>query len=384
VVFLVILLIGIGLLTVLGRGKIPRLKAIVRKGPHIRAKAFDEKSESLPRLRDTKINTAENSVFGALARLEDAMQNNLPTDYHINKDWMVPLEHNAPDNILLTQVQPKVYTPKMSIHGQFFRISRALKQSAWQNEWKQHIAADRPTAPTTDYTDPHLYEYPELLTEPPAFNYPKLRSLHEIFEAWPQDEIDSPPWPIREVLQQFDYTNETELAAAARYRDRKLPFKLTKVPELLEASTKWTDDYVAAHFDGPRPTIQGKCQESPHHFFAFFLPTAWNVEHLGLPPTRNNDYTFAQWADHALYADAVQLSARKPHFYWQAGIPREERELSEQQQWSFVSRDLPSFSSPEPTFISPQPLEQKGIQCRFGECAMDSYVFRRLGSMARP
>jgi hypothetical protein len=320
----------------------------------------------VPKLRDPKRNVKENQVVAALARMDDAIQQNLPSEYHVPIEWIVPLQQNAPDNLLLTKAYPKVYSPKLSIHGQFFRASRTLTSSAWENEWKLLVEAKKPTEPSTDYTQSHMYEHPELLLEPPTLGYPKLRSLRDIFEEWPQDEIDSPPQPIRELLQQFDYNIETEMAAAARYRDRKLPFKLINVPELLEANTRWTDSYVAEHFDAPRPTIQGKCQESPHHFFAFFQPTAWNVEHLGVPPTRNNDYTFARWADHARYADAVHLSSRRPHFYWQAGVPSEERQISEN-DWSFVSKDLPSFSSRESTFISPEPLKQKGIQCRFGK-----------------
>ena len=36
-------------------------------------------------------------------------------------------------------------------------------------------------------------------------------------------------------------------------------------------------------------------------------------------------------------------------------------------QWTFVSRNLPSFSSPVATFFGFDPSGQKGIQCRFGE-----------------
>ena len=320
----------------------------------------------ISRLRDPRQHENKDKVFMALARLEDAIQRNLPSDYHVPVEWIVPMEQNAPDNLLLMTVYPKVYSPKMSMHGQFFRASRSLKSSAWEDEWKQHLEAKKLIDPPTDYTDSHMYEYPELLLEPPSLGYPQLRSLRDIFEEWPQDEIDSSPRPIRELLQHFDYNNEIEIAAAARYRDRKLPFKLINVPELLEANITWTDSYLAEHFDAPRPLIQGKCQESPHHFFAFFQPTAWNVEHLGVPPTRNNDYTFARWTAHARYADAMRLSARKPHFYWQAGVPSEERQTSEK-DWSFVSKDLPSFSSLESTFISPEPSKQKGIQCRFGK-----------------
>ena len=87
---------------------------------------------------------------------------------------------------------------------------------------------------------------------------------------------------------------------------------------------------------------------------------------MGLPPVRNNDWTYEHWSKHARYADAVGLNASKPHFYWQSGVPREER-LEPKSSWTFISRDLPSFSSPTETFFVFEPESQKGIQCRFGE-----------------
>jgi len=326
-----------------------------------------------PRLRySSSQQTREKNLFEALAKQEDAIQRNLPTEYHINEDWRVPLRQDTPDNVFLTTTYPKVYSPKLSIHGQFFRISRTSKRSIWEEEWEQYTkTATRLIIDLkTDYTQSNLYDYPDLRLDPLTISdYPPLRSLKDIFQIWPQDEIDTPPVPIHEVLQHFNFTNHTELATAGIYRERKLPFKLINVPELIDANRKWTDTYLTAQFDSPHATIQGKCQESSHHFFPFFQPTAWNVEYMGIPPTRNNDYTFAQWANHANYADAVQLSPQKPHFYWQAGVPPEERQdvNKNTEESSFVSRDLPSFSSPEPTFISPEPTKQKGIQCRFGE-----------------
>jgi hypothetical protein len=149
---------------------------------------------------------------------------------------------------------------------------------------------------------------------------------------------------------------------------------------------------------------QGKAQESASNFFIFFQAHYWNVLKLGIPPTRNNDFTYKEWSEHARYADLVGLSHDKPHYYWQAGVPKEERQpqqvIEEEElelestassidnsksknnnnhnnkkkshhvrhnKQTFISQDLPSFSSPNATFISPSPEEQKGIQCRFGE-----------------
>ena len=117
---------------------------------------------------------------------------------------------------------------------------------------------------------------------------------------------------------------------------------------------------------GDIPGAKGHCQEADGNFFSFFMPIHWNLATMGPPPTMDNDWTYAEWATHARYADRVGLGVTERHYYWQAGVPPEERHRP-RREWTFVSRDLPSFSNPEPTFFGFNPKMQKGIQCRFGE-----------------
>jgi hypothetical protein len=328
-------------------------------------------SSLLQRLRSRNDGTGkDHPAFQELQELEQAMQHNTRAENTwLNPYLLVSLDKDRPNSVFTAPAgKPK---NMFSFHGNFFRVARLKQRMDWQDEWDQlkkinnldpTVTTTTTSGPKVDYTNPDLYEYPPLETEPPTSHYPKLQPLQDLFGAWPQDDIDHPPSPMVETLQHFDYT--TQLDAALAYRERKLPFKLTNVPELLAANLKWTDDYVARHFDSSQ--AQGKCQESRYNFFAFFQPNGWNVERMGLPPTRNNDWTFREWSEHAKYADAFGLQAQQPHFYWQSGVPKEEREL-DASSWTFVSKDLPSFSSPDPTFICPDPQEQKGIQCRFGE-----------------
>jgi hypothetical protein len=313
-----------------------------------------------------------------LTALEEAMQQN----HHSGRVWMHPellvsrsrYRDDRP-NPLLQQAKDRPKS-RFSFHGKYFRVSRSANKTpmAWEHQENANQQIK------VDYTQ-HNYLYPEPspLMEPPTLpptppdNYPQLRPMQELMKDWPQDDIDTPPTPFRETLMHFDYTNPVELQAAEMYRDHKLPFKVTNVPELKAATHKWTDDYVANHFDGPSshandgiPKSTGTCQESSTSFFAFFQPNLWNIETMGLAPTRSNDFTFTKWSQHARYADAVGLDYDQPHFYWQSGVPREER-MVPSSQWTFVSRDLPSFSSPSRTFFGFDPSGQKGIQCRFGE-----------------
>ena len=101
-------------------------------------------------------------------------------------------------------------------------------------------------------------------------------------------------------------------------------------------------------------------------FFLFFKETNWDFELMGPPPTVDVPWSFELWAKHAKYADAVSLKPDETHYYWQASVSKEER-YKKESSWTFISKDLPSFSSPSPTFFSFSPEDQKGIQCRFGE-----------------
>jgi len=237
------------------------------------------------------------------------------------------------------------------------------------DEWKSDAKSNNGNL-GVDYTK-HKYEYPELIFKPPKDGtYPPLEKMSAVFETWGQDDLDSPPETLREVLQHFDYQDPEQLKAATKYRNLELPFKVYNVPEVEAANSKWTDDYLAAHFNGNNddgaPQSNGACQQSVDNFFAFHRPPLWSEDLLGPPPSLDLDWTYDQWARHSVYADEVSLPVTKKHYYWQSGVRREER-LQDRSHWTFVSRDLPSFSNPKPTFFGFNPPEQKGIQCRFGE-----------------
>jgi hypothetical protein len=177
----------------------------------------------------------------------------------------------------------------------------------------------------------------------------------------------------------FNFSDPIEREAARKFRDAELPFKLYDIPEITKATAKWTDEYVNNHFRNKHasstflrqarpdmPLASGLVQESPSNFFAFYFRDKWDVEINGVPPDRDNDWNFDTWAQHANYADAAPLATDQPHFYWQCGVAREER-YKERHEWTFISRDLPSWSSTIETFFMYHPDDQKGIQCRFGE-----------------
>eukprot|EP00546_Thalassionema_frauenfeldii_P021955 CAMPEP_0178897006 /NCGR_PEP_ID=MMETSP0786-20121207/1503_1 /TAXON_ID=186022 /ORGANISM="Thalassionema frauenfeldii, Strain CCMP 1798" /LENGTH=462 /DNA_ID=CAMNT_0020567501 /DNA_START=421 /DNA_END=1809 /DNA_ORIENTATION=+ len=249
-----------------------------------------------------------------------------------------------------------------------FRVRRGnVPPMAWEREWEQLSESERDRGPKIDYTRQGLYDYPEK-SEYVFEDYPHLETMNELFTRWPQDELEKPPSPIIEQLIHFDFSDPKDLAMAKTFRDARVPFKVYNIPEILAAGERWTDEYVSSQFDRQDSSARshGTCQESHDNFFAFYSPATWHTNIMGPPPYRNNDWTYQKWSNHAKYADVTSLSFDQPHFYWQSGVPPSERH-EPKDKWTFVSRDLPSFSANTETFFQFQPEEQKGIQCRFGE-----------------
>ena len=276
-----------------------------------------------------------------------------------------------------------------------FKVEYHKQQLWWEKD--ADAAGDKP--PIADYTKMD-YVYPEpIFTPERGGSYPPLEPMKQLFEKWPQENIDSPPLPFIEKLQHFDFSDPQQMEAAIRYRDLEFPFKVTNIPELDAAREKWTDEYLSYHFDRSNSSIRGKysarkakelfgdmvssngkAQYSIDSFFAFYVSKSWNVDTMGPPPTMDTDLSFEKWAKHARYADAVGLASNEVHYYWQSGVSKEERHQS-RSSWSMISNDLPSFSDPKANFFGFNPQEQKGIQCRFGErvrfCVENVTFFRQ-------
>lgn len=279
------------------------------------------------------------------------------SDILLNPKLLLPLTKNdGSDHPLISRSEPLQVQTEDQHWKKFFQVTRIFDVMPWQQGSHKHMNSK----PFLDYTETLLYTYPDHHNDIPSENYPQLRTLNDILMNWPQDEIDDPPSTIHEVLMHFDYNNAQDMELAWDYQNQNLPFKLVNVPEILFANDKWTDSYLEQQFDHLKNT-KGHAQESPTDFFPFYDKRLWNVDTLGVPPTRSNDFTFKQWARHARYADAVQLPSHRPHFYWQSGT------TSEEDDTTFIRQDLPSFSSTSANIFCPDPSKSKGIQCRFGE-----------------
>jgi Cupin-like domain len=280
----------------------------------------------------------------------------------------------------------------------YTRVRRSHVRMAWQDEWdeiKEQKSGRESKKSKVDYTDPALYRYPNPAEVddglPPPYIYPPLRPLHHLLTSWDPDQDFNANSDggrrgiIHEGLLHLDYTDPRHRELAASFRNDERPFKLVNVPDLLVAQSKWTDEYLTEQFDRAAqnrhdpammvveedgthvPSVAFAAHESPHHHFLYHTPNRWNVTEYGVPPTRINDWTYQTFAEHVHYAEATALSPHRPHFYWQAGVHRLERHQVDPLNQSFISRDLPSLSSPHATAFNFRPDQQRGIQCRFGE-----------------
>uniref|UniRef100_A0A7S3L462 JmjC domain-containing protein n=1 Tax=Amphora coffeiformis TaxID=265554 RepID=A0A7S3L462_9STRA len=364
----------------------PQLPGYPRQSPPKQDDDDDKKDEPNQKLNPSSNHEIEES-FAHHRLLPQSAATMVP---HILKDWIKRWDEDIRSNVNggIRWIRPYLLpgmddlgdddhrnAKKRNSRNSFFDAFRTDEHMSWHDEWdqmvEQHGGVENIPGPMVDYTDPDKYKYPPLMEEPPsAGGYPQMTTLGDMLKAWDQDEDNEDI--IHETLLHFDFSNPRELEMAGKFRDAMLPFKLYNVPEVSRATELWTDDYVAKGFGAGKTiwnqvaTAHGTCQESVNHYFAFFTPPLWKPERMGVPPVRNNDLHFDQWAKHARYADAARLAPDQPHFYWQSGVDKTERHKP-QDQWSFISRDLPSFSATEPNFIMFNPDEQKGIQCRFGE-----------------
>jgi hypothetical protein len=76
---------------------------------------------------------------------------------------------------------------------------------------------DKHSGPRVDYVS-HKYKYPELVYEPKNDGtYPALEPMRKIFETWEQDDLDSPPDTLVEVLQHFDYQDPKQLEVSWQF-----------------------------------------------------------------------------------------------------------------------------------------------------------------------
>lgn len=215
------------------------------------------------------------------------------------------------------------------------------------------------TAPQSSDIDSHtVIDYPEKLKQPDPAAYPNYASLLDVIKAWNPDDPD-PPSLFKESLQHFNYSNADEMIAAVKFRDAELPFKVFNVPEFDLIADKWSDDYLISQFSNKIESRRVEKSRSNHFMY-------WNANQRAhvkdyMPPTEIVDnMQFESWLRMAQHADTAKVKNETVHYYFMSNA------LPGVKKSSFVSRDLPLFSSLENNFFISNVVANKGIQCRFG------------------
>ena len=211
---------------------------------------------------------------------------------------------------------------------------------------------------SSEQSFPTLIDYPEKLKQPDSAVYPNYTNLLDVIKAWNPDDPE-PPSPFRESLQHFNFSNPDEMDAALKFRDAELPFKVFNVPEFDSVVDKWTDDYLILQY---RNSIESRRVEKSksNHFMYWNANQRLQIKNYKPPTEIVSNMQFETWLHMALHADTVKVKNETVHYYFMSNA------LPGVKKSSFISRDLPLFSSLENNFFISNVVANKGIQCRFG------------------
>ncbi len=209
--------------------------------------------------------------------------------------------------------------------------------------------------PSNGYEKDNNIMWPTILSAVPTDNsYPVYDSLLNIVTNWGPDDPEIPA-TFKESLQHFNYSNPIERDIAFKFRDAEIPFKVYNVPEFEAAKLKWNDEYLSSQLRG---RFSSHVEESTSNHFMFWKSKGSIKGYK--PPTSIVQMSFDEWVKKAHHADDTKLSSDSIHHYFMTNAPPRDNGRT------FVSRDLPSFSSDESNFFLKSPKANKGIQCRFG------------------
>ena len=258
--------------------------------------------------------------------------------------------------------------------GQKVTVARLLAIAtycfaAWS--FYQYVAPneDRSKSSTVNFPTPHAAGYspteynspldtvvswPDMMKEPPDTGYPVYRSLLDIVTEWNPDNPE-PPAAFRETIQRFNYSDLLERSYAEKFRNAELPFKMYNIPDMQTISAKWNDNYLSEKM----ASEQGHVEKSRSNHFMY-----WNNNRdrsrKFTPPTDVIKMKFKDWLVIAKAADATKLLTDTIHYYFMTGAPANDNLRS------FISADLPIFSTRRNNFFISNVYANKGIQCRFG------------------
>lgn len=251
---------------------------------------------------------------------------------------------------------------------------------------------------------PPPYDIHNCPDEPPL-HYPYNWNLLELLHHWPPDDPSVPDdMKIYQGLCVFDY--ETDYDRAVKYRTAELPFVVRNDPQIMETVKRWNAPGYMEELMGP---VQHRAEYSEsNHFMYWAPPRGYRPERAGRPdraaggrperpgrtrraekkeeeenkkrkenlpdglknwkePTKMLRMTYLDWLSHANLTEQAAVGPDDPHWYFRligCGETGPEGECDRGSS-EYLFDELPYFQPKEGLYIV-DPIEQKGIHCRFG------------------
>jgi hypothetical protein len=152
-------------------------------------------------LRDAAIQSGKSFLRKTEKALENSPRHGKPYDLKKKFKGMRYLDPR--------QLPPLPGEPKERYNS---RNKKGPFRGAGDDDWVPIAESlEKHSGPKVDYTI-HKYTYPKLVYAPKNDgSYPPLQPMRKIFQTWEQDDLDSPPETIVEVLQHFDYQDPKQL-----------------------------------------------------------------------------------------------------------------------------------------------------------------------------
>jgi Cupin-like domain len=222
-------------------------------------------------------------------------------------------------------------------------------------EESQYLYASGMALSYVDVLSKTTFERPDLLMEPPETGYPVYASLLETVSRWNPDDPE-PPTTFKETIQRFNYSDELERSYAEKFRNAELPFKIYDIPNVLEVTRKWNDEYLKQKMR----FVAAHVEESKTNHFMYWNGNRDRIFRKYVPPTDIITMKFDEWLEVAKKADETKSTNSTTHYYFMTGVGAGDNLRS------YISQDLSIFSSRKNNFFVSNVAANKGIQCRFG------------------
>ena len=253
----------------------------------------------------------------------------------------------------------------------------------------------------------------------PTKDYPKAWKSTDVLSNWnPNDVVTTSQRDVYQGLCIFDY--QTQYSAALNYRNLEKPFIIRNDPRVTAVARRWGDDpeYLHRVFGDVK---EYRTERSPSNQFMYYrIRGKHHPKGYTPPPNDEIEMTFGEWLEHAIERDGIALgdqdliekskalkdrrmSLTKQHDQSADEDPGEdplvadELEVdetkvndsdsegakegiyyyfrlnadirSDKKESKFIYKELPFFNprkKKESQFYIVNPLEERGINCRFG------------------